>query len=286
MTTGGGTAEATAGTMAGTTAETTVEQAWSVLLWERRLLAAMWLVWAGWVCLLSMHAVDPALSQAARALPEGVHAVFRVITVAGLGKWYLVPLGLGAAGLVAASFIVGKDEPARRCRYRQWAWILIFAFLAVLLSGLVVDVIKVAAGRARPKLLDLVGFYGFLPVNFRADYQSFPSGHAATAASVALVVCYLRPGLRWLAWAYALPIIASRVVINAHFLGDIVGGGAISLFVTWALREWFARHKVVFDFGPDGLIHRNWPTSPPPALSPPLPSAPPLPAAPDAGRGR
>ena len=248
-------------TIAGGTAEITVEQAWTGLLWERRLLAAMWLVWAGWVCLLSMHAFDTALSLAARRLPEDIHAIFRVITVAGLGQWYLVPLGLGALALTVASYTVVKGERVRLCR--QWAWILVFAFLAVLLSGLVVDVIKVAVGRARPKLLDLVGFYGYLPVNFRGDYQSFPSGHAATAASVALVVSYLRPELRWLAWAYALPIIVSRVVINAHFLGDIVGGTAIAVFTTWALREWFAGHKVVFGFGSDGLIHRNWPTPPP-----------------------
>ena len=250
-------------TTADSTADLTAEQTWSGLLWERRLLAAMWLVWAGWVCLLSMHAFDAAVSQAARALPEDIHAIFRVITIAGLGKWYLWPLGLAAAGLVAASYARVTDERAR-C-YRQWAWILIFAFLAVLLSGLLVDLIKVAVGRARPKLLDLVGFYGFLPVNFRADYQSFPSGHAATAASVALVLAYLRPELRWLALAYALPIAASRVIVNAHFLGDVVGGAALGLFVTWALREWFAGHKVVFEFGSDGLIHRSWPTPAAPA---------------------
>jgi len=267
MITGGGTA-------GGGTAEPTAEQAWSGLLWERRLLAVMWLVWAGWLCLLSMHAFDAAVSQAARALPEDIHTVFRVITVAGLGKWYLVPLGLGAAGLTIASYTVAKGQGERARRYRQWAWILIFAFLAVLLSGLVVDLIKVVVGRARPKLLDLVGFYGFLPVNFRGDYQSFPSGHAATAASVGLVLAYLRPELRWLGFAYALPIVASRVIINAHFLGDVVGGAAIAVFVTWALREWFAGHRVVFEFGADGLIHRSWPT--------PTPAAP----APGGGRGR
>ncbi len=245
MTRGGGTAQA-------------VEQAWAVLLWERRLLAAMWLVWAGWVCLLSMRAFDPALSVAMRALPEDIHAVFRVITIAGLGKWYLWPLGLGAAGLVGAGYLAGRGE--RADRYRQWAWILIFVFLAVLLSGLLVDVIKVVVGRARPKMLDLVSFYGFLPVSFRADYQSFPSGHAATAASLAAAVAYLRPDLRWLVWGGALPVIASRVIINAHFLGDVAGGTAIAVFVTWVLRDWFAAHEVVFAFGADGLIHRIHPT--------------------------
>ena len=247
-------------TMGGATAEATAEQVLTGLLWERRLLAAMWLVWAGWVCLLSMHSLDAALSQAARTLPEEVVGAFR-ITIAGLGKWYLWSFGLGAAGLIAASYAVGPA--ARAKRYRQWAWILIFAFLAVLLSGLLGDVIKVLVGRARPKMLDLVGFYGFLPVNFRADYQSFPSGHAATAAAVALTATYLWPGLRWLALACALPIIASRVIVNAHYLGDVMGGAAIGVFVTWGLREWFAGHGVVFTFGEDGLIHRFYPTNDP-----------------------
>ena len=77
---------------------------------------------------------------------------------------------------------------------------------------------------------------------------------------MALTIAYLRPGLGWLALVYALPIIASRVIVNAHYLGDVIGGAAIGVFVTWALREWFAGHGVVFAFGEDGLIHRLYPT--------------------------
>ncbi len=235
-----------------------VESAWIGVLWERRLLAALWLVWACWVCLLSMNAFDVVVSQAARALPEDIHVVFGIITVAGLGKWYLLGFGLCSAGLAVAARAASDQDRSRV--YRQWSLILLFVFLAVLVSGLVVEVIKVSVGRARPKVLELVGFYGFLSGNFRADYHSFPSGHAATAASVAMALAYLRPDLRWLAFGCALPVILSRVIINAHFLADIMGGSAIAIFTTWMLREWFASRTLVFSFGTDGLIHRIFPT--------------------------
>ncbi len=230
------------------------ERAWAVLLWERRLLAAMWLVWAVWLSQLAMRSLDSTLSLAMRALPEDVHRLFAIITKAGLSDWYLLAFGFGAVGLTAAGYLSGQGERANRLR--RWAWILIFAFLAVLLSGLLCDLIKVLVGRARPKILEMTGFYGFLPISFSADFQSFPSGHANTAAVLALLVVYLRSEWGIWAWAFALPVIASRMIINAHFLGDVIGGCAIAFFSTWVLRDWFASHRVVFAFAPDGLIRR------------------------------
>jgi len=202
-------------------------------------LAGLWLVWALLCCGLSMHALDATLAERVRDIPEPIQAWFRTVTVAGLAQWYLVPSGLGALGLWAAAVLTPDAE--RAGRYRRLAWALAFVFAAVALSGLVTDLIKLLVGRGRPKLLAESGFYGFLPFSFRgAAYQSFPSGHTTTAAALALAVGSLVPRLRTVLIAFVVVIAASRVIIGAHYLGDVMGGAAIGWFVAWAVRDGFA----------------------------------------------
>ncbi len=211
---------------------------------DRYVLVGLWMVWALLCSLLSMRAFDVAVVQAMHDLPHTVVTLFQTITIAGLGKWYLWPSGLGALGFIAAAMMCGDPEQASR--YRRLAWTLAFVFAAVLLSGLVSDVIKVAVGRARPKLLAEAGFYGFVPLNFRSDHQSFPSGHATTGAAVAFAVAWLWPAWRWPMMIFAAAVAASRVVIGAHFMGDVIAGLAIGWVVTWGLREWFAGNNILF----------------------------------------
>ena len=221
---------------------------------QRRVLSVMWLVWVLWCCLLSIHHVDAALSQALRAAPAGLRDLFGVITVAGLGKWYIWPAALAALG--CAGFASTVKDAERALWYRRLAWALGFVALAVLISGLASDLIKVLVGRARPKLLAQATYYGFLPIGLRADYQSFPSGHATTGAALGLAVAVLLPRLRWVGLAFALTIAASRVILNAHFLGDVMGGAAIGCFTVWWLRDWYAAHGVLFVHEADGAVRR------------------------------
>ena len=226
---------------------------WADPLVQRWTLAWLWLLWALLCCLLSMSAVDGGLALAVRDLPGPVVEWFGRVTVAGLGQWYLWPSGLGAVVLAVASMVTGDAARARACR--RLAWALAFVFVAVALSGLITDLIKVMVGRGRPKLLAAGGFYGFAPFTFRgAPYQSFPSGHATTVAALAAAVGFLLPRLCAPLVLFAVIIAASRVIVEAHYLGDVIGGGAIGWFVTWAVREGFARHRVLFGHGPDGRV--------------------------------
>ena len=111
----------------------------------------------------------------------------------------------------------------------------------VLLAGLATQVAKHVACRARPRLVDGWGVgqvtpppapaqRGFFhwPCFGERNYQGFPSGHAATAfAAVAALVAGV-PGRRrtWLL-AAAAGVGASRIVLNAHLLSDVLGGALI-----------------------------------------------------------
>ncbi|MFE4462462.1 phosphatase PAP2 family protein [Nocardia tengchongensis] len=94
---------------------------------------------------------------------------------------------------------------------------------------LMVVTVKLAVGRPRPPLPERV---------VAIDGSSFPSGHAAGIAVVALVSAWmvtLASGWqRWIgvtAWATAVPLVVavgfSRVYLGVHYPSDIVAGWAL-----------------------------------------------------------
>jgi membrane-associated phospholipid phosphatase len=121
----------------------------------------------------------------------------------------------------------------------------------VLLAGISTQVVKHVACRARPRLVDGWGVgtatppdaptrRGFFhwPCFGERDYHGFPSGHAATAFAAAAALAAWAPSRRrgWIL-AAASGVGASRVVLNAHFLSDVLGGALIG----WLAGEAGAR---------------------------------------------
>jgi membrane-associated phospholipid phosphatase len=95
------------------------------------------------------------------------------------------------------------------------------------------------------------------------------------AASIGLLWPRLRLPLALAAAAIAL----SRIVINAHFLGDVIGGAAIGAATVWLLREAYAGRRLLFEHAPDGTVRRLPVTSAPTLAQTPTPEA-------DGGPGR
>ena len=69
--------------------------------------------------------------------------------------------------------------------------------------------------------------FAFDPFNWSAAYASLPSGHATTAFSVLVAFGSLWPRARAVIWIYALVIVASRVVVTAHFPSDVLAGAVV-----------------------------------------------------------
>jgi undecaprenyl-diphosphatase len=111
---------------------------------------------------------------------------------------------------------------------------------AAITGVLVFKVIKLLSHRPRPCQLEPHCWSKVLP----PDKFSFPSGHAMTAFSVALVVSYFYPGLEVALFFLAASIAVSRVVLGMHFLSDVLAGavlgvalgcGAITAFASFGL---------------------------------------------------
>jgi membrane-associated phospholipid phosphatase len=187
---------------------------------------------------------DRPLSVRLRDAPVWLIDVAQAVTAAGDSRYTLVPLALAVAVLLAARRAVRGERAA--ALYGWLAGAAGFLFTAVAGSGLLVNAMKVLIGRARPKLLDEAGVYGFDPFSFGYAWASFPSGHANTLVALAVGLAFLAPRLGPVLLTAAAVLALSRVAINAHFLGDVVAGAALAVATTVWLRARLADRGLVF----------------------------------------
>lgn len=187
---------------------------------------------------LAVEFIDRPLALFFHASSPMLRSAFAVITNFGEGAGYL---GLCAVLFIAFRIAAARaGSPAAARRFAGHAWRAGFVFAAVAVSGLAADLLKPIFGRMRPKLLFEAQLYGFTWEGAHADHWSFPSGHAVTITALATALYLLWPrGLPAYA-AAALLVAASRVIIGAHYLGDVLGGAYLALVVTfglWAVME-------------------------------------------------
>jgi len=178
-------------------------------------------------CVLSFLNLDRPLAYACSGLGNGTREFFRFVTTFGLSGWYLVPSLLL---FVLFRLYSRKPGPAAQA---------LFVFLAVSLSGLVVDILKFTLGRYRPAMLFHDNLYGFAFFRIDALATSFPSGHAAVITALAFALDDIWPRFRLLYALAALLVIASRVVICAHFLSDVAAGAYLAVITTLAVKRFF-----------------------------------------------
>src|SRR5256885_11897536 len=154
---------------------------------------------------------------------------------------YLILFGLAFVVLRWGDNLPPFDPWA--ARMRAAARIPALLFLAVAVSGILVDLLKVIIGRPRPKLLFSAGNYEFGWIGLSAEHWSFPSGHAATAAALAAALWCLWPQPVLFYVIGAALIAASRVVMGAHYLSDVIMGVFIGVLATRALAVGFAEGR-------------------------------------------
>ncbi|MCR2815232.1 phosphatase PAP2 family protein [Microbacterium jiangjiandongii] len=148
--------------------------------------------------------VEPLVlfSQAMNWLGGGVVGVF-VVPIGGALLLVLTRRYLGALYFVAASIF----------------------------SAAGVQLLKGFFGRVRPEEILVI-----------SDYGSFPSGHAANAATIAVVAAVLFPRL-WVVIAGTVWFVLmafSRTYLHAHWLSDTVGGGLVGAGMALVVASAFA----------------------------------------------
>jgi len=108
-------------------------------------------------------------------------------------------------------------------------WGALYFIVASAASAGVVQLLKEWFGRARPEDMMVT-----------SDFGSFPSGHVANAATIAVAIGVIVPIVWvWVAGAaYTVLMALSRTYLGAHWFSDTVGGllvGAGTALLLWAL---------------------------------------------------
>ncbi|CAA0092123.1 Uncharacterised protein [BD1-7 clade bacterium] len=110
----------------------------------------------------------------------------------------------------------------------------LIVFVAYALAYLAAVVVKVVVARYRPDLWFSEGLYGFSWFSLAHETTSFPSGHSVVnfvlSFTLAMTCWKTARWLAILALCYGFAIAASRIILNAHYLGDVLGSMAVACF--------------------------------------------------------
>ena len=215
-------------------------------------------LWVGAVAAIAVVAAAMAFLDgraviASRNLPLWLVAAFDEITDFGKSGWFLVPLGFFLITIAAAA--MWKLPRFTRLLLASLTVRLGFLFLAIGLPSLFVTILKRLIGRARPFVVEDGGTLVFMPLIWRPEYASIPSGHGTTAFAAAIAIGAIWPRARPLMWIYALFIAVSRVVITAHYPSDVIASAVFGVLGAILVRNWFAVRRLGFMVDAAGHVH-------------------------------
>jgi membrane-associated phospholipid phosphatase len=185
------------------------------------------------------------------ARDSDLRSLFELIGRLGLTYGYLTVFGLAFVVLHWGGLLPRLRRFALPTR--ALSAIPAFLFLSIAASGVIVDVLKVIFGRSRPKLLFQSDIYDFSWLSWRPDHWSFPSGHATTIVALMAALWYLWPQHLLFYILAATIVAASRVVVGAHYLGDVLAGALIAVLTTRYVAQILARGGIDLAAASEGL---------------------------------
>lgn len=203
---------------------------------------------------------DAVVSRGVRTWPEPLPWFFATITDLGDAYWILAP-ALKLTLLMAGLALIVRDRLANEALLEQvqlWG----FVFAGVGIPSLAANLVKRVVGRGRPEFIDSLGTLSFRSLANDWRFESFPSGHAATAFAAAMVVGFLKP--RWFVPALVVAVLVgvSRIAVGAHYFSDVIGGAATGVLVAYPVRHLFAWRGWLFELRADGtIVRRHFPAT-------------------------
>ena len=134
----------------------------------------------------------------------------------------------------AIGFLIAKARGNRR-----WSRIILAAMIASTLAGMIANASRLTTGRTRPRESPKIehGFYGpyhngRILVGVPA-YNSFPSGHTATAFGFAAAIVFTSPVWGFLALIGAATVAWSSIAIGAHHPSDVIASVTLAFLAGW-----------------------------------------------------
>lgn len=201
---------------------------------------------------VSFRFLDAQVAARARHLPDSVFEIFSWVTQIGSSRWYIAFSG----GVLLLLGMANWDAFSRRiaCRFRFFCFWAMALLASVAGGGIAINLLKRSIGRARPVYLESLGSDAFHPFAYMNSFASFPSGHAATSASVAVILIVFFPKQRWLWICLAILAAASRIIIREHYPSDVLAGLAFGAGASWLVLVFMARRGLGFIEDPEAPL--------------------------------
>jgi membrane-associated phospholipid phosphatase len=107
--------------------------------------------------------------------------------------------------------------------------------LTTLAASALPHLLKKLFDQERPDRLTIRGHWRGVPFSGRSE-DAFPSGHAVHIGALASAASRLPARQRTLAWGVGAGLVATRVVLLAHWVSDVAAGLAVGVVLERMLR--------------------------------------------------
>lgn len=185
------------------------------------------------ICFVTMRFFDRATLFAVREMPEATKDVFMHLSYWTEPSKALTAMAMAVVLTALSSSVSGFPRPTLLKLFVLSLVSCVFVLCFVLLA-------KTSIGRERP--LPSSGFdpFVFAPFSGSEAFESFPSAQAAIAAAICYCFMLRYPSCRPLALVLMVSVGLSRVVIERHWISDVVAGwlvGCLGAAVICALAQ-------------------------------------------------
>lgn len=158
-----------------------------------------------------------------------------VAAVSRYGDWPELML-LGTLG-----FFIARYRQSRR-----WQKIFLCAMLASTLAGGLVNTLRLTTGRTRPRVAAQHWYGPYHAGKWtigKSEFNSFPSGHTATAVGFATVILLASPAWGAMAMMLAVSVAGSRLLLGAHHPSDLLAAFFVAIVISWFLWNYVERYS-------------------------------------------
>jgi membrane-associated phospholipid phosphatase len=131
--------------------------------------------------------------------------------------------------VAAAWWLWSRRKPRRQRRSAD------HVLLTTLIASALPHLLKTVFDQPRPDRLTVRGHWRGVPISGNR-FDAFPSGHAVHVGALASAASELPRGQRRIVWLTGLGLVATRILLLAHWTSDVIAGLAIGAITERLLR--------------------------------------------------